>query len=220
MSRKRKNKELEKQKIKKSKLIIAIVVVFLCIASIYWAKLLLRDKHEMTKSLVLRAIGNLDADIRIIEHVDFQCSACAKGYLILKKYYKEYPEKIQIELRYHPWTQQKNALNSALYAECSASQGKFWEYTQLLFERQNNWKHAEDAGRIFQKLAKEVSLDRRKLIECVANEQTKKIVLGEKEQGAARGIKRTPSYYINGKMVVGIKSLKFELNRLLRKYEN
>lgn len=205
-------KKLKKQNREKSKLFATALVIFLCVVTVYWAKFARSSKQEMKKSLSSRTIGNPGADIRIIEYADFQCSTCAKGYLLLKDYLNKYPERLQIEFKYHPWTRKRHALDSALYAECSAKQGKFWEYTQLLFKRQKNWKHEVEAEMIFRKMAQEVGLDEHELAECVMSEQTKRRVLAEKEKGRSLGIRITPTYFINGKMVVGVENLKRELD--------
>ena len=76
-----------------------------------------------------------------------------------------------------------------------------------------------DARGIFEDIAQEVGLDKEVLSECVINEETKRMVLAEKEKGNARWIRQTPTYYVNGKMVVGVKQLKLKLNKLLSEYE-
>ncbi len=205
-------KKLKKQNRVKSKLFAAAVVIVLCIATVYWAKSTHRFKQELKKSLLYRTIGNPKADIRIVEYIDFQCSSCAKGYFLLKKYLKKYPSKIQVELKYFPLTKKRHALESALYAECSAKQDKFWEFTQFLLEKQHEWKHSIDAEMIFREIARDVGVDEFELADCIVDEQTKKTILTEKNEGKILGIRRTPTYFINGRMVVGLKSLKRELS--------
>lgn len=204
-------KKLKKQNRVKSKLFTTAVVILLCIVTVCWAKTTRRSKQKLKKSLLSRTIGNPKADIRIVEYIDFQCPSCAKGYSLLKEYLKKYPSRIQVELKYFPLIKKRHALESALYAECSAKQDKFWEFTQFLLKKQHEWRHSMDAEMIFREIAHKVGLDEYELADCIMDEQTKKTILAEKDEGKILGIRRTPTYFINGRMIVGLKNLKREL---------
>ena len=48
---------------------------------------------------------------------------------------------------------------------------------------------------------------------CLADENVTKIIFNEKAQGKAAGVNSTPTYFINGKMIVGPKPLIKELGQ-------
>jgi protein-disulfide isomerase len=46
---------------------------------------------------------------------------------------------------------------------------------------------------------------------CLSSDDTRKVINDEKSLGQSLGISSTPTYFINGKMVVGAKSMTDEL---------
>lgn len=202
--------------IRKSKLFITAAVIFICIGIVYAVKSVRHSDQKSERRLHSRAIGNPEADIRIVEYIDFQCPPCATGYFVIKNYLKKYPSRIYLEIKYLPWTKKRHSLQSALFAECSAKQEKFWEYSHLLLQRQKILKNLseDNAQLMFRKIAIEVGLDEFKLADCVMDEQVKQTILSERNEGKSLGIKQTPTYFINGKMVVGAKNLQRELKAI------
>ncbi|MFA5059757.1 MAG: thioredoxin domain-containing protein [Candidatus Omnitrophota bacterium] len=204
------------KKTKISKITATIIVMIACVISVHAAKFILKSlrSHLPNYSILARAKGNPKAPIKIIEYLDFQCPACAKGAIALKEYLKKYPSQIYLEVKHYPISQiHKYALKSASYAECSAKQGKFWEFHDFLVKEQSRWERLLNVDAIFREKAHALGLDLKKLDACVESEETKAGILKEKEQGKALGIKSTPTYFINGKMVVGMISLKQALDR-------
>lgn len=200
----------------KPKLFITVALIFLCIGIVYGVRLIRQPHQKTEKKLPSRTIGNPDADVHIVEYMDFQCPPCAKGYFILKSYLKKYPSRIQVEQKYFPWLKNRHALQSALFSECSAKQEKFWEYSHLLLQRQKLWKKLseDDAQLMFRKMANEIGLDEFALADCLMDNQTQQTILNERKEGESLGIRRTPTYFINGKMVVGATNLQRELQAI------
>jgi len=209
-------KKIKNQNRNKSKLFITVAVIFLCIVIVYGVRLVRRPQQKTEIKLPARTIGAPDADVHIVEYMDFQCPACAKGYFILKSYLKKYPSRIQVEQKYFPWLKERHALQSALFAECSAKQEKFWEYTNLLLQKQKQWRKLpdEDAQLMFRKMANEIGLDEFALADCLMDNQTQQTILNERKEGELLGIRRTPTYFINGKIIVGAKNLQRELQAI------
>ena len=54
---------------------------------------------------------------------------------------------------------------------------------------------------------------------CVKDPETEKFVTEEKKKGEALGVKITPSFFVNGKLVVGMNGLSDELKQLEPKAE-
>jgi protein-disulfide isomerase len=206
-------KESKNKNIGISKLVITAAVIILSIGIVYWVKSARVSNQKLKKVLHSRAIGNPDADVHIVEYLDFQCPPCAKGYFILKEYLKKYPSRLYLELKYFPWTKKPHSFESALFAECSTRQGKFWEFSHLLLKKQKLLKNLseDDALLKFREMAHEVGLDEFDLADCTTDELVKQTILFERNEGKLLGIRQTPTYFINEKMVVGVKSLQREL---------
>lgn len=173
-----------------------------------------RQNNQSSDSAKVK--GSKNAPIKIIEYADFQCPACAKGAQYIKNFMTTNPNKIQLEFKYHPLPMHQHAFMSSRYAQCASRQGKFWEFHDIVFERQDQWKDVINAMSAFDSIAKEIGLDMTQLNTCLSDEKVDKLIEQNKAEGTKQGVKSTPSYFINGKMAVGYKSLAEELDRLTK----
>lgn len=201
---------------RQSKLTITIAVIIFAIAIVLSTKFLSRffASSQLTPA-ALRVKGNPQAPIRITEFIDFQCPACAQGARYLAQLMTEHPTAIHLELKYFPLPSHRHGLASARYAECAARQEKFWPFHDRLIERQANWSRLVDATPAFMLIAQEVGLDADRLGACLKDASIDSFITQNHDEGNRRGVKSTPTYYVNGKMVVGSKLLESELGSLL-----
>ena len=207
-----------KQKI--SKITATFLALIFCAVFVHAVKFVFYylKKTASQQTALARVKGNPKAPLHIVEYLDFECPACAKGALLLKNYLEKYPSKIYLEVKYFPLSNiHQYALKSAAYAECAARQNRFWPYYDLLVKKQSQWKRSLYGDTMFQKIAKQMQLNLNTLQSCLENEETKAFILADKNEGASRGVKSTPTYFINGKMVVGVKPLETELTAFFTK---
>ena len=206
----------------KSKRFITATVILLCIGIVYWVNSARRANQKPKEVRLSRSIGSPDAEVRIVEHLDFQCPPCAKGYFLLKAYLENHPSRMQVELKYFPQPKKPKSIESALFAECSARQGKFWEFTNLLLAKQPIWKNLseDDARLVFREITQEVGMDEFDLADCTMDELIKKTILAERHDGVSSGIRQTPTYFINDKMVVGVNNLQRELATIFQEKQD
>ena len=92
---------------------------------------------------------------------------------------------------------------AAQAAECAADQGKFWEYHDLLFDKQNGENVGTFTKENLVSYAKELGLDMAKFEPCVKNDETLQRVVTDTNEGRQVGVTGTPTFYINGKPLVG-----------------
>lgn len=194
-------------------LALALVALFCVMGGRY-----LREKGATSwvaggNALHARVKGNPAADLKIVEYIDYQCAACRQATMILDDYQKKYPERFQIQVKFHPLSSHPHGLISAIYGECSSRQGRFWPFHEGLFAEQAGWSAEMNPVAIFRRIAAETGLDLKKLEACVDDPRTREAVLREKGEGAARGVQSTPTVYINGKMLVGTHALLEELGK-------
>jgi len=87
--------------------------------------------------------GDPDAPVTIIEFSDFQCPFCKRFYeQTLGAIEDEYIStgKVKFVFRDLPLSSiHPNAMGAHIAAECADEQGKFWEYHDMLFEKQSEW---------------------------------------------------------------------------------
>ena len=85
-----------------------------------------------------------------------------------------------------------NGLQAAFVAECAAEQGLFAPISDLLYERQADWKSLGDPSPVFNELAREVGVDVDELDTCIDEERPKARVRSGVVSGRNLGIRGTP----------------------------
>jgi protein-disulfide isomerase len=202
-----------------NKSLLTIAVIFVCVGVVNVSKNILGPKGLLTFQAKIgpRAQGNPNAPIKIVEYMDMQCKSCAEAVPIMKNYFYTYPSKIYWEVKFYPLMKSHlYALKSALYAECAARQNKFWPFYDAVLEHQSEWSKAADPNPVFTRLALESNINIQTLEACVEDGNAKLAVMSEKDQAIQLGIKSTPTFFINEKMVVGTKALQEELDAILK----
>ena len=206
---------------KMSKRNFTLILILIAVAAVVGIRTYLGSKRSLAQGTNVRAKGNPNASIKIIEYIDFQCPACAAGAKQLKEYFAQYPDKMYLEMHYYPLVGiHAHALEAARYAQCAAKQGKFWSLHDLLIARQDEWKGLINADPSFMQMAKEVQLNMKSLEVCLQDESVNKLIFDERDKGTSLGIQSTPTYFVNGNMVVGSKSLIDMLLPLLQNGQN
>lgn len=166
--------------------------------------------------------NNPEASIKVVEFSDFECSACATYYPELKQIKEEYPEDITFVYRHFPLRSiHPNAQRAAEASEAAASQDKFWEYHDILFENQTEWatiSNTEELNDKFAEYAKEVELeDLENFEQDIANRTYQEKVNQDLADAESLNLRGTPTVFLNGKRVANptYDSLSQQINELL-----
>jgi protein-disulfide isomerase len=153
--------------------------------------------------------GNLAAEIVIEEFSSFQCPYCGKyfreTYAQVMANYVETGQVLYI-YRDFPLQSQPQSPLAAQAANCAGQIGggnAFWEMHDHLFENQTTWSGQGQAAVIFQTYAAELGLDEAAFKQCLDSEATRAGVEADAEEGVARGVRGTPTFFINGQPLVG-----------------
>lgn len=146
--------------------------------------------------------GDVNAAVTVVEFTDFQCPACAAMQPVIEEVLQSYGNKIRFVVRDFPLAQHENAFKAAQAADAANAQGKFFEYTSLLFKRQN----ALDVASL-KKYATELGLNRAKFDAALDQETYAAEVKHDMDDGEMYGITGTPTIFING---VQLKTLSAE----------
>ena len=198
---------------KRYKIIATFFLLVLCAGSIHGARFFFGPRGRVTldRRILNRSTGNPASSVWVVEYMDYQCPSCALSSKVLDAYLKKYPSSLYLQVRFHPLTQHPHGLESAIYSECATRQNKFWAFHRLLFENQNEWKDLPDVTEKLHGYARLAGLNLKKLDVCIANPHTKEKVLEENADSLTVGVASTPTFFINGKMIVGPKPLAEEL---------
>jgi protein-disulfide isomerase len=199
----------------------AAAIAALCAGAVLLTRLFAPNSEEvMKKRIAERSLGSDKAPVWVTEYIDYQCPPCAAGAKLLKKAMEEHPGQIYLQARYFPLPAHKNALKAAVYAECASRQkGKFWAFHEKVFENQKEWAQDPYAQIRFAAYAETAGLDLKKLDACSHDPEIEKAVMAEKEKASELGVKITPTFFVNGKMVVGTNRLAAEIASALEKKE-
>lgn len=141
-------------------------------------------------------IGNADAPVLIEEFSDLQCPACAFVTPQVEDFVRANPNLARMEYYHFPLNQHEYAYPAAEGAECAADQGKFWEYVDLAFKNQKQF--SDD---IFYAVADQLGLDSAAFKECFDGHHKKDLVTAHLYEGRARGVRSTPSLFVNGQYI-------------------
>lgn len=121
---------------------------------------------------------------------------------------KQYVETGQANIVYkHSAFLGQESVWAAQAAECAADQGRFWDFHDILFERQDG----ENQGAFNQDkliaMANELKFDMAKFEQCMNNNETLARVQADTQEGSAAGVTGTPTFFINGRVLVGAQPL-------------
>lgn len=148
------------------------------------------------------SVGPVDAKVTLLEYADFQCPACAAYHPLVKRTLEAFPKDVRFVYRHFPLiTIHMNADYAAGAAQAAGKQGKFWEMHDLLFEKQSDWENSPEALMLFANYATSLGLDVKKFNADVISMETRKAINDSYRSGVQSGVKGTPTFFINGKMI-------------------
>ena len=151
-------------------------------------------------------IGDANAKVTIIEFSDFECPFCSRFYtqteIQLRKDYVD-TGKVRLVYRDFPLSSiHPNAQKAAEASECADEQGKFWEYHDLLFVKQESWA-GTDGITAFKQYAKDLGLNSGQFDSCLDTGKYASETEKDFQDGSNAGVSGTPSFFVNGEQVVG-----------------
>lgn len=171
------------------------------------------------------SLGPANAKVTVVEYSDFECPHCQEMHSVLKMVE---PEFLQVRFVFknfpleqiHPW-----ALTAALAGRCvykSGSSSAFLKFQDSVFTNQDVITADSAWDQLTQyavgALGTQGSADA--LHSCMTAPETKAAVDADLAEGKALGVESTPTFFINGRPVVGgdrqslEQLIRFELSRV------
>lgn len=153
-------------------------------------------------------IGSADAPVTIVEFSDFQCPFCRifwqESYPQLKQDYID-TGKARLIYRDFPLDFHPAAHVAAVGAQCANQQGKFEEYHDTVFGEQTKQgtgtlSFGEEEIRAW---ARQAGVDAVSFDACLQSDAFDDEIAQDMAAGAAAGVSGTPSFYVNGREIVG-----------------
>lgn len=150
-------------------------------------------------SLHVRGPNNAPVTLEI--YGDFQCPSCALVSQAIDDLQKQDAGKMRLIFHEYPLAMHKHAMEAAVAAEAAALQGKFWEMHDLLYRYQPVWSKVNDAGYFFEAYAGEIGLNVEQFKADRNSQEIEARVMADGQAGSARGVKNTPTLFLNGREV-------------------
>ncbi len=138
--------------------------------------------------------GSADAKVTLIEFADYQCPHCKRAAGVLTTIAKRFPNDLRIVFMDLPINSSGISRTVAEGAACADQQGSFWQFHDLVFERQATL--AEGSATQF---ASELGLDTAAFQRCLSSEFPKQRVAKSESQARALGLSSTPTLFLNGR---------------------
>ena len=145
------------------------------------------------------ARGPEDAPVTLLKYGDYECPYCGEAHPMLKELQERVGRQVRFVFRHFPLdSAHPRARRAAQAAEAAASQGRFWEMHDLLYERQGELGE-EDLMRY----AAELGLDLRRFEEDLANDNHAWRIEEDRLGGDRAGVRGTPTLFVNGVRYTG-----------------
>jgi protein-disulfide isomerase len=143
--------------------------------------------------------GGKNAPVTIVEFSEFQCPFCSRVNPTMKKLEEKYGDKIKVVFKHSPLPFHKDAELASVAALAAGEQGKFWEMHDLLFANQKAL--GKDS---LIKYGEQLGLNMGKFKAALDNPAPYVAKIKEDQAlGAKNGARGTPTFFINGKKIVG-----------------
>jgi protein-disulfide isomerase len=153
--------------------------------------------------------GNPNASVVIEEFSSYQCPFCGRyfdeTYADLMNQYVD-RGKVQYIFRDFPLAGQPQSPLAAEAARCAADVGgaqSFWDMHDRIFSGRGDWSGNSEADQVFKGYAGDLGLDSAAFDECLDSGRMSASVQADWTEGRTRGVTGTPSFFINGQLLVG-----------------
>jgi protein-disulfide isomerase len=138
--------------------------------------------------------GKADASVTVIEFTDYQCPSCAAAQPVLEKLITEYGDRVRFVVRDFPLNMHADARTAAEAAEAAREQGKYWDFTAILFRNQSSLKPEQ-----LKEYARVIGLDLAKFDAALQDGRFADKVQRDLSDGQKFGVTGTPTFFINGR---------------------
>ncbi|MGE5325979.1 MAG: DsbA family protein [Deltaproteobacteria bacterium] len=150
--------------------------------------------------------GPANAPVTVVEYADLECPMCAQEHkFIMTELLPHFGNKVRVVFKEFPLVQIHTwSYTAAIANECAyqIDPSKFAAYRSIIFDHQTSIT-AVTARDLLLYYGQEVGLDRLKLAACLDSKASLPRVEAGMREGKELGVDRTPTFYINGQILIG-----------------
>ena len=146
--------------------------------------------------------GPKDAPVTVVVFTEFQCPFSKRGKATMEQLMEKYPDQVKLVFKHFPLGFHKQAMVAAEASMAAGAQGKFWEMYDKSFDNQKQLSIDN-----LKSYAKELNLDMKIFNADLESHRFKKVIEEDMKIARGLGVRGTPTFFINGKKMVGAKPL-------------
>jgi len=188
-----------------------IITVIVVIAIVAGAIIFSGNKDTVQGQASNHTFGNEKGIVTLVEYGDFECTACAAYYPILKQVKEDLKDNLKFQFIHFPLVQiHANTTAAHRAAEAASNQGKFWEMHNLLYERRDSWASSGGTSNsgvpistnnptpIFEQYAQELGVNMDQYKTEANSSETLAIINTDTTKGKEHGVDSTPTFFLDG----------------------
>ncbi|MBP9869740.1 thioredoxin domain-containing protein [Patescibacteria group bacterium] len=135
---------------------------------------------------------------------DFQCPACKASEPGVNHAIKTYGDQVRFVWNDFPLiAAHPNARPAANAARCAEDQGKFWEYHDVLYDKQTDWQAERSPKEKFVSYAGQLGLNTGPFTACLDDRTFDWKVMDDQREGISAGVQATPTFFIGTRKYQG-----------------
>ncbi len=177
---------------------------------------------DVANAMSVRAIGNPQAPVKIIEYASLTCSHCAHFHNdVLPEMKTKYIDTGKVYLEFREFPLNDPALKAAMTARC-LPEDKYEGFTSLLFKTQEHWAGNMNYMASLRQNAKLAGMSDATFDSCQASDALKQKIAERMQEGKDKWkINATPTFIVNdgAETISGAVPLA-EFERVFRKVSN
>ena len=153
------------------------------------------------------AHGPKDAAVTIVEFGDLQCPACKAAQPTVTKLMEDEPKARLVFQNFPLEHLHKWAMLGAKYIDCIGRQNNeaVWKFIPTVYEHQSEITE-QNADQMLKGYAKDSGADPGAVAACIPKPETEKHVRDSIALGEKLGVSSTPTFFIDGRKIVGLGS--------------
>lgn len=188
---------------------VVVVGAILALAGVFKPKTVVAGDPQglaMCGNIPCPSKGDPNAPVKMVDVSSFTCSHCRDYSLNAEpKIDEQYIKTGKVYYIAHPVGFDSQAQQVTAAALCAGDQAKFWEYGALLYQNQGQFDPTS-----LSLYAQQAGLDSQAFATCVNSGKHRGDATASTNAATDVGVNGTPSFFINGKLVVG--ALPFQCN--------
>ncbi len=145
----------------------------------------------------LPAQGPLDSPVLVVEVLDYKCGACKARHGFVKRLLAEHGRSVRFAVKHLPFVHPIESERGAIAAMAANRQGRFWDYSDMLFRHQDEtWTDETLVA-----YAKQLGLNPKRFQADLRDPSLRSYVRKDKGAADAVDIRGTPTLIVNGRVV-------------------